>query len=124
MPKSAKIPENPTEGATIHSIGNGMNETLLKGYVNSVEEEEAKINAIMAAAAKQCQPHIDEIKAIKKAAAENGIPKKPLNAKLAERKFLRKAEQVTDALNDDQKDIFAEISLKLGDLPLFQGLDD
>ncbi len=123
MPKSAKIPENPTEGATIHSSVNGINETLLKGYINSIEEEEARINAIMEAAAKQCQPHIDEIKSIKKAAAENGIPKKPLSAKLAERKFLRKAEGVTDALNDDQKDVFAEISLKLGDLPLFQGLD-
>jgi hypothetical protein len=41
MPKSAKIPENPTEGATVHSTVNGINETLLKGYVNSIEEEEA-----------------------------------------------------------------------------------
>lgn len=122
MPKSAKISDNPTEGATIHYIHNGMNEALLKGYVNSIEEEAAKIAAIMEAAAKQCQPHLDEIKAIKKAAAENGIPKKPLSAKLAERKLLRKAEHVADGLSDDQKDIFAEISLKLGDLPLFAAL--
>ncbi len=123
MPKSAVIPENPTVGATIHSIANGIHETLLKRYVNSVEEEDAKINAIMEAAKVQCQPHVDQIKEIKKAAAESGIAKKPLNAKLAERKFLRRAEHVTDALNDNQKDVFMEISLKLGDLPLFQGLD-
>jgi SpoVK/Ycf46/Vps4 family AAA+-type ATPase len=122
MPKSAKIPDDPTEGAVVHVAVNGINELLLKGYVTSIEAQDAEIKAIMDAAAKACQPFIDEIKAIKKAAAVNMIPKKPLNAKLAERKLLRKAEGVTDALNDDQKEIFAEISAKLGDLPMFAGV--
>ena len=123
MPKSAVIPSDPTEGVIVHAAFNGINEILLKGYVTSIEDEDTKIAAIMKAAQKKCQVHVDEIKSIKKAAAENGIPKKPLNRKLAERKHLRKAEVVTDTLSDDQKDIFAEISLKLGDLPLFAGLD-
>lgn len=125
MPKSAKFDENDTTGAAIiHDAVNGINEALLKGYVESIEGEDAKIEAIMRKAQADCQPHVDEIKAIKKAAAENDIPKKPLSAKLKERSLLRKAEGVTSALSDEQKSIFDEISAKLGDLPLFKHLDD
>ena len=70
-----------------------------------------------------CQPHVDQVKAIMKEAQNNGIPKKPLGAKLRERSLRRKADGVTESLSDAQRDIFLEISLKLGDLPLFRGLD-
>lgn len=123
MPKSAVISEDVTIGATVHAAVNGINEEKLKGYVRSIEEEQASIEAIKAKAAADCQPHIDQIKEIKKAAAENDIPKKPLSAKLRERSLLRKAENVADDLSEDQKEIFLEVSLKLGDLPLFAGLD-
>jgi type IV secretory pathway VirJ component len=125
MPKSAKFDENDTTGtATIHSVVNGINEALLKGYVESIEGENAKIEAIMEKARADCQPFVDEIKAIKKAAAENDIPKAPLSAKLRERALKRKADGCRTKLNEDQQSIFDEISAKLGDLPLFQHLDD
>jgi len=123
MPKSAKIPDDPTEGATVHAAINGINEESLKGFVRAVEEQQGAIDAIMAKAKQDCQPYRDEIKAIKKAAAEADIPKKPFSAKIRERTLRRKADTVDAALSDEHKTIFAEISLKLDDMPQFAGLD-
>lgn len=123
MPRTAEIPDDPTDGAKVHASVNGIDEAALKGFVGEIEDESIKIEKIMSDAQAACQPHVDAIKAIKKAAAEAGIPKKPLSAKIRERSLLRRAEGVTDSLNDDQKSVFAEISAKLGDLPLFQNLD-
>ena len=124
MPKSAVIPSDPTEGAVVHSAINGINEVLLKGYVSAIESEDAKMEEIMRKAREACEPHITEIKEIKKKAATNGIPKGPLSAKMRERKFLRKADSVSDILTEEQKDIFEEISAKLGDFPLFESLGE
>ena len=99
---------------------NGINESLLKGYVAEIEDELAKIDEIMDKATADCQPHVDQIKAIKKEAAEHGIPKKPLAAKIRERGLKRKADKCRDGLSAEQQEIFDEISIKLGDLPLFQ----
>lgn len=125
MPKSAVIDEDETKGATVHFAAgeNGINEALLKGYVAEIDDEQSKIDEIYAEADRKAQAYTDNIKAIKKAAAENGIPKKPLNAKLAERRDLRKAESRRETLSEDQREIFDEISAKLGDLPLFRKLD-
>ena len=123
MPKSAVIPDDPTKGATDIAAANGINEELLKGYVVSIEEEDAAIEQIMRTAREACQPHKDSIRAIKKAAAEHQIPKEPLSAKIAERKDMRRAENRRSKLNEDQQGIFDEIAAKLGDLPLFQHLD-
>lgn len=124
MPKSANEDSQATaEGGVVFSALNGINESLLKGYVESIEGEQTEIDAIMKAATEACQPHVDEIKAIKKAAAENGIAKKPLSAKLRERSLSRKAEGCRETLSEEQQSIFDEISSKLGDLPLFRGLD-
>lgn len=120
MPRTAEIPDDPTNGAVVHSTVNGMNEAALKGFVAEYEDEQEKIDAIMADAAIACQVHKDQQKEIKKAAAEAGIPKKPFSAKIRERSLRRRAERVTDALSEDQKAIFAEISAKLGDMNLFE----
>jgi len=120
MPKQATMPDDTT-GATVHPAAvNGMSEGALKGFVAEYEDEQGKIDAIMRDAATACQPHLDQQKAIKKAAAEAGIPKKPFSAKIRERSLLRRAEQVTDSLSEEQKSIFAEISAKLGDMNLFE----
>lgn len=120
MPRTAEIPDDPTDGATVHVTVNGMNEAALKGFVAEYEDEQEKIDKIMADAAIACQAHKDQQKEIKKAAAEAGIPKKPFSAKIRERSLRRRAERVTDALSEDQKAIFAEISSKLSDMNLFQ----
>lgn len=121
MPRTAKIDEDATNGATVHaSPVNGMNEGALKGFVSEYEHEQSKIDEIMRNAAAACQSHIDQQKAIKKAAAEAGIPKKPFSAKIRERSLKRRAEAVTDSLSEEQKAVFAEISAKLGDWNLFE----
>jgi hypothetical protein len=66
---------NPHDGSRIHGAVNGINEALLKGYVSSIETENAKIEEIMRKAREACQPHVDEIKAIKKTAAKTKSPK-------------------------------------------------
>ena len=121
MPRQAKLSDDALDGGTVHvSSVNGMNEAALKGFVAEHEYEQDRIDKIMSDAKAACQPHVDNQKAIRKAAAEAGIPKKPFAAKLSERTLRRKAERVTDKLSDAQKAIFAEISAKLGDMNLFE----
>lgn len=120
MPRTAEIPDDPTDGAVVHSTVNGMNEAALKGFVAEYEDEQKKIDQIMRDAREACQPFVDQQKEIKKAAAEAGIPKKPFSAKIRERSLRRRADQVTDSLSEEQKAIFAEISAKLGDMNLFE----
>jgi len=124
MPRSAVIPDDATEGATVHSSVNGMNEAALKGFIAEIEDEKFKIDEIMRNAAQACQPHIDNIKEIKKSAEEAGIAKKPLNAKLRERSLKRKAEGCRETLSEAQRALFDEISQKLGDWNLFQNALD
>lgn len=126
MPKSAKLTDKAEKihAAAAGERSNGINEGQLRGFVEEIENEQAAIDEIMRNAQVACQPHLDQIKAIKKEAAEAGIPKKPLAAKLRERGLSRKAEKCRDALTEDQQAIFDEISLKLGDLPLFKAAAD
>lgn len=120
MPRTAKLNGDDADGAVVHSAVNGMNEGALKGFVSEYENEQDEIDKIMADAKAACQPRIDQQKAIKKAAAEAGIPKKPFSAKIRERSLKRRAEHVTDSLSEEQKEVFAEISAKLGDWNLFE----
>jgi len=118
MPKSAKLTD---DAETIHAAAasertNGINEGQLKGFVAEIEKEQAAIDEIMRNAQTACQPHLDQIKAIKKEAAEAGIAKKPLTAKLAERALRRRADAKRETLSEEQRAIFDEISQKLGDL--------
>ncbi len=124
MPRTAEIPDDPTEGAKVHvANSNSINEEALNGYVSEYEEEDSKIAEIMLNARKSCQPHVDQKKAILKEAAEHGIDKAPFKAKLAQRKDLRKAENRRSVLNEKQQADFDAITAALGELPLFQKLD-
>lgn len=115
MPKRAKMKE---EGEVLADLTktNGINAEQLKGFVAEIEDEQAKIDEIMKNAAIAAQPHLDQIKAIKKEAAEAGIPKKPLAAKIRERGLRRKADACRETLSEEQRDIFDEISQKMDDL--------
>lgn len=125
MPKRAEMKD---EGQVHQDLTadrtNGINEQQLKDFVDQYEAELIEIDTIMENARVAAQPHNDQCKAIAKAAAEAGIEKKAFKAKIRERALKRKAERVTDSLSERQKDIFAEITLKLGELPLFRGLDE
>jgi Mg2+ and Co2+ transporter CorA len=95
---------------------NGINTEQLKGFVAEIEDEQAKIDEIMRNAQQACEPHVTRIKEIKREAAEAGIAKKPLAAKIRERTLRRKADACREVLSDEQRDLFDEISQKLGDL--------
>lgn len=116
MPKRTKDAE--PDGGDIHEAirENGISEKKLKSFVKRAENEMGEIEKIMADAKAACQPHVDEIKVIKKEAATAGIPKKVFSVKLRERSFLRRAEDAPSILSDEQLAIFNEISEKLGPL--------
>ena len=95
---------------------NGINAGQLKQFVEEIEDEQLKIDEIMKNAQAACQPHVDEIKRLKKEAAEAGIAKKPLSAKLRERGLRRKADHSRETLSEDQQHLYDEISQKLDDL--------
>lgn len=126
MPRRAKIEDG--DGKTLPDMSakrsNGINEAQLKGFVAEIEDEQAKIDEIMGNAAVACQPHVDQIKAIKKEAAEAGIPKKPLGAKLRERGLRHKADRCREVLSEEQQSVFDEISQKLDDLFSFADKQD
>ena len=115
MPRRAEMKDEGQVHADLTKT-NGINAEQLKGFVAEIEDEQAKIDEIMRNAQIACQPHIDQIKAIKKEAAEAGIPKKPLSAKLRERGLRRKADSCRETLSEEQREIFDEISQKMDDL--------
>jgi hypothetical protein len=119
MPKEA--PED--QAGEVHqdiSRGAGANdEKLLIELVTAAEARSMEIEEIMRDAAQAAQPHVDEIKAIKKRAAEAGIPKKVFSAKLRERGLLRKADKCRETLSEEQRDEFDELTAKLEQLDLF-----
>lgn len=121
MPRQAKLSDDAVDGGKVHaSPVNGMNEAALKGFVSEFEHEQSLIDEIMDNAKAACQPHIDQQKAIAKAAAEAGVEKKPFRAKIRERALKRRADGCRGTLSEAQQAIFDEISQKLGDWNLFE----
>lgn len=117
MPRKAKLDGDGEAKVHASERTNGINEAQLKGFVAEAEDEQAKIDEIMRDAVVACQPHVDQIKAIAKAAAEDGgIPKKVFRAKLRERGLKRRADAVRGTLSAEQQDTFDEITVKLGEL--------
>lgn len=118
MPRKAKIDDaNAGDGATVHADRtNGINEAQLKGFVAEFEDEQASIDEIMENARIASQPHVDQMKAIAKEAAEAGIEKKAFKAKIRERALRRKADHCRSVLSERQQEVFDEISIKLKDL--------
>jgi hypothetical protein len=105
-------------------LSNGFTKEAAIGFVSELEQEQQKIDDIMAEAKAKCQPHVDAIKAIKKAAATQGFEKKTFGASLSRRRHLLKAQSVTNSLNDEQKDKFSQIEMFLAEMPLGDGDDE
>lgn len=102
---------------------NGIDEALLKAFIQEVEDESQKMADIDANARKAKQPHVDHIKTILKKAAEKGISKAPLKAALRKRHHLRAADSVDNSLNDNEKALYAQIQQLSGDMPLWNDLE-
>lgn len=125
MPRRAKMKEEGQVHEDLTKAGsNELSATELQGFVNEYEELSAEIDKLYEDARVAAQPLVDQQKDIIKRASEMGAEKKALRAKLRERSLRRKADAVTNSLSDRQREVFAEISAKLNDLPLFRALDE
>ncbi len=92
-------------------------------FVERVENVQADIDAIMEEAKAKCSPLAEDIKNIKNEAAQAGFRKKPLNALIAHRKHIIKANAIRAKLDEDQQDDYDQMKNALGmlaDLPLGQ----
>lgn len=123
MPKRTPRAESGKElHATAKPGHNGYNREQIEGYVNEFEEHDEAIAEIMRKAREACQPHVDDQKAIVKAAAENAhVPKKVFRAMLRERSLERKRDAVRGTLSEDQQETLDQVKHALGilaDTPL------
>lgn len=125
MPRRAEMKDEGQVLADQTKIGsNELSATQLQGIVNEYEELTQQIDKLYEDARVAAQPLVDQQKDIIKRASEMGAEKKALRAKLRERSLRRKADAVTNSLSERQREVFAEISAKLNDLPLFRALDE
>ncbi len=83
-------------------------------YVETIEAEQAKIDAIMDAAKKKAQPHKEKINEFKKDAHNDGFRRRPLNLTLAERRNRRREKAKAAKLNDDQRSEYDRMVKALG----------
>lgn len=101
---------------------NGFDPADVERRVSAFENVQGDIDQIMADARAECQPHRDDLKQIKKDAAEQGhIPKKVFAAKLRERRLKRQADAIRKKLDMADQGTFDQLSSALGelrDLPL------
>lgn len=125
MPRRAEMKDEGQVHDDLTKAGsNELSATQLQGIVNEYEELTQKIDKLYEDARVAAQPLVDQQKDIIKRASEMGAEKKALRAKLRERSLRRKADAVTNSLSERQREVFAEISAKLNDLPLFRALDE
>jgi hypothetical protein len=111
------IPDDGTvhEAPAARPGGNGFDPDRVQGYFTRADELHERMDEIMRKAREDCQPHVDDLKELKKEAAEaGGIPKKVFAAMLGKRRALRKAENADHALSDEQKLTFEQLELALG----------
>lgn len=116
MPRKPKQDEGTVHSeaeAVIAAATNGIDEALLNRLVKEVEDKRLEIKARMREASDECQPLRDEIAAIIKEAAENGMPKRSFGCILKERKHLYEAAHASDSLNDHAKAAYDEMKVKL-----------
>jgi hypothetical protein len=117
MPRRPKRDENGTvhEASPPKAGGNGFDPDMVQGYFTRADELHGRMDEIMRKAREDCQPHVDDLKELKKEAAEaGGVPKKVFSAMLAKRRALRKAENADHALSDEQKETFEQLEHALG----------
>jgi hypothetical protein len=101
---------------------NGFDPADVERRVSAYESVQDIIDAAMLRARESCQPHRDDLKQIKKDAADEGhIPKKVFAAKLRERRLKRQADAIRQKLDMTDQETFDQLSSALGelrDLPL------
>lgn len=86
---------------------NGFDKKKSKQYIAAIEEQDAKIDAIMADAKDKCEPYRKTIREHKKEARQVlDVPADVLNATLSQRKSLRKAAAARNGMSDDHQAVF------------------
>lgn len=66
----------------------------------------ADMDAIMDAAKEKCAPLADDIKAIKKEASDEGIPRREFNKMVATMKRLQQELKSYDKMNQEEKEVY------------------
>lgn len=115
MPRKAKSSENG-ENKILRVVSNQYTAEQAIDFVNRFENLDDDIAAVMRQARNNCQAFKDDQKALRKEAAEGGIPKKVFAAALRERKLERQKLAVPFSLNDEAKDDLETLRSKLGAL--------
>lgn len=90
-------------------------EGVARKFIEAWEDQQAEVDAINDQAKEDGRPYRDEIKQIKKAAAEEGVPKKVLSALFTRRRKLRQANAIITKLSEEQADNYTDLMLALGD---------
>ena len=129
MPVQVRTPDASDDSdKVIHTdLSNSFTRTAAEGFIAEIRSEQAKIEENNRIAQEANQPHVDQIKLIKKTAAMQGFTKSAFGKFLKKLDHLDKANKVEDALNDREKEIFGNIEAmfpevtNIPELPLFGG---
>lgn len=130
MPRQAKRDEGgkthkarADKPAKASKVVAGINGEQLAEFIEAIDAEQARIDAIMAKAQEDCAPMRDEIAKIKKNAAEAGLPKTEFATVLRARRLDALRAKVADKLDKDQRSNYDRMQEALGEfseLPLGQ----
>jgi hypothetical protein len=116
VPRRAKQTENGKQLPDTRPGTNGFNPDKLQGFIDRVQSCQGEIDRIMEKAKEECLPHREDIEAIKKEAAEQGMPKRPFATVLRRLRLEDKVEHVADKLHDEQKESYEQMLHALGKL--------
>lgn len=106
MPETATI-DNQTDAKKAAKPGHdGYDPNMVSNFVQRIESVQAEIDEIAQKAKDEQAPHRDDIKEIKREAADAGLPRKELNAIIQQRKLERKAAGVPENLTEEQREQF------------------
>lgn len=89
---------------------NSYDDADMKSIVDQIEGKHDEIKKIMSAAAGEAGGIRKKIKNIKAEAKELGIPLKPLNALLKQRKLERQLVANADSVDDDYVEVFVDMT--------------
>lgn len=89
-------------------------------FVGRVMNVQKDIDVIKAEAAEKTAPHYEDVAAIKKQAADEGIPREELNKLIASAKRAKKDVDAYDKCDDDQKENIDIMRDELGFIPMSQ----
>jgi hypothetical protein len=128
MPRSAKLKDTAGDGATLADLSK-PNSTgqKLRSFLDRAKSVQGEIDAIMDEAKLACEPHREDMKALKKEANEAGFAAKEFATLVRKERLEGKIERIAENLDDDQKERFEDMLAALGalaDLPLGMAVVD